>query len=99
VSEALEYFFKSYLHEDWEVDHDDVGAVIADFAASDPHQVPGAHDEAAELLSRDLDEGELEAELKAIGLDSYYPPGDDMTYRGFLEVLAERLSGPGLPST
>ena len=87
----FEYLVKGYFHQDWQIEGENARAVLDFFASSDPHMVAGARDAAADMLARNLAEQELEAELEAAGLD-YYPPGDGMTYREWLELVVERLT-------
>jgi hypothetical protein len=91
-SDPLELLFKGYFHQDWTLEGETARDVLQAFRDDEPEPVvQQARDQVLELLSRDLDDHELEEELhERLGLQ-YYPPGDGLSHRQWLEQVAEVL--------
>jgi hypothetical protein len=81
-----------YLHQDWDLDHatvwDAVRAFLRDATAADAQ---AATRQAADLRDAGLAEEELARIVNAeLGI-VYWPPGDDLTFRGWLDELVRVL--------
>jgi hypothetical protein len=99
----LRLLMSGYFDEDWDLNGETAMEVLRSFREDEPEPVvQHAYDQVVELLSRNLEEPELEAELERLGL-GYYPPGDGLTHREWLEQVAEVLrserprNGRGVP--
>jgi hypothetical protein len=77
-----------YLHQDWDLDHDTIwDAVLAFISDATADEVRAAAQQAADLRDAGLAEEELAGIVNAeLGID-YWPPGDDLTFRGWLDEL------------
>ena len=89
----LELLLSVYFCEDWDIFGETPMDVLKAFREDEPDLVVQlAYEQVVELLARDLDEPELEAELERLGL-CYYPPGEGLTHRQWLEQVARFLEG------
>jgi hypothetical protein len=89
----LELLLSVYFCEDWDLFGETATAVLRSFREDEPELVvQRAYEQVVELLARDLEEAELEAELERLGL-RYHPPGDGLTHRQWLEQVAGFLEG------
>jgi contact-dependent growth inhibition (CDI) system CdiI-like immunity protein len=80
-----------YFDQDWDLNGNTPLDVLESFRDDEPDPVvQQAYDEVVGLLSRNLEEPELEEELDRLGLQ-YYPPGDGLTHRQWLEQVADIL--------
>lgn len=88
---TLENFFSAWFHQDWAVEHDDPGAVVAAYReAEDDERIARARDELQRLLARDLDEDALGAAVRGLG-GEYDPTRDGQPWRDWLASVLERL--------
>lgn len=87
----LELLMSVYFDEEFDLEGKTAMDVLKSFREDEPEPVvQRAYDQVVELLSRDLDEAELEAELERLGL-RYYPPGEGLSHRAWLEQVAQVL--------
>jgi hypothetical protein len=87
----LELLMSVYFDQDWDLEGETAIEKLKSFREDEPDPVvQRAYEQVVELLAQDLDEPELEAELYRHGL-RYYPPGDGMTHRQWLEQVAQVL--------
>jgi hypothetical protein len=87
----LRLLMSSYFDEDWDLNGGTAMEVLRSFREDEPEPVvQRAYDQVVELLSRNLEEPELEAELERLGL-GYNPPGDGLSHREWLEQVASVL--------
>jgi CdiI immunity protein len=88
----LELLMSVYFDEDWDLEGKTPTQLLESFRDDEPEPVvQRAYDQVVELLSQDLDDAELEQELHdRLGL-RYYPPGDGLTHREWLEQVARAL--------
>jgi hypothetical protein len=95
--DAFATLLQAYFNQDWDLDADDPREVLDNFVRDEREtDVHVAAASAARLLDAARDEATLEARLRAAGLEFYDPAGDGMTFRQFVELVAERLSAePG----
>ena len=90
--DALAYLMSAYFHQDWDLDGGTVTDTVDQFSG-EPADLRGAcADQIAEIVRRDLPEGELREQLVAWGCD--YRAGDtDEDYRRWLlDVRAHILT-------
>lgn len=88
---ALENFLAAYFHQDWQVEHDDAGAVVAYYLASeDDAAIADVRGELARLSAQGLDEAALGERLTALGSE-YDPTRDGGTWQGWLRTLVARF--------
>lgn len=81
-----------YFHQDWTIDGGTPEEIIRRFAQeAEPHALVQAHEVTLELLRRFSDEAKLRSQIERLGT-GFYPPGINMTYRGWLELVASELS-------
>ncbi|WP_242110025.1 contact-dependent growth inhibition system immunity protein [Luteimonas aquatica] len=84
---ALENFLAAYFHQDWRMEHDTPGAVVAYYLDSeDAEQVAEVRADLARLAARELDEAALAQQLRELGSE-YDPTLDGGTWRGWLQAL------------
>ncbi len=84
---ALENFLAAYFHQDWRLEHETPGAVVAYYLDNeDEEQVAEVRDDLARLSARDLDETALAQQLRELG-GEYDPTLDGATWRGWLAGL------------
>lgn len=82
----------AYFHQDWIIEGPDASSVIERFARdSEPAELLTARDEVRALLGSGLSERGLEKKLRQMGLN-YLPEPDGMTYRMWLEFVADKLA-------
>jgi uncharacterized membrane protein len=93
-SDPFGLLLKGYFHQDWTLDGKTALEVLQSFRDDEPEPVVRqARQEAADLLAKNLDEAALENELERRGLQ-YYPPGDGLTHRAWLEQVVETFALP-----
>ena len=85
----------AYLHQDWPLDHEDVWDAVQEFARqSSASDLAAALTRAERLRAEDLgEEGLRRVLVDDIGL-GYWPPGDGLTFRTWLDQLIEVLADP-----
>jgi hypothetical protein len=95
---TLEYLFKAYYHQNWAALHPDIQgnlkytAPVDEYKSKNPQaRILATIDELQLVLSQDLSEEQLKELTKKLG-SFYYPPGDKMRYREWLENILAILS-------
>lgn len=93
-SQALTELVAGYLNQDWPLDYATVWDAVRAFCDEEPPTVVAqARNQALQLL-RSVDS---EEELKRVLVDElgsgYWPPGENLTFREWLERVVSALSG------
>jgi hypothetical protein len=90
---ALERLVAGYLNQDWPEDFASVWEAVDAFRRDEgPDTAAAARREVASLLAAPHSEEDLRQLLvEQLGC-GYWPPGDGLTFGGWLAVLADRLS-------
>lgn len=87
----LGQFFGGYLHEDWPVEYPGAWAAVQAYVSETTLESrAAAKEELSTLLYNSDSEEQLRAAVERVLL-SYYPPGDGMTYRAWLEKVERYL--------
>lgn len=88
----FEILVKAYFNQDWDLEGATAREVVESFATrSSRADVVAARDGAADLLASASDEAELVAALDELGLE-YDPDYEDLTHRGWLQLVVDRLT-------
>lgn len=92
---ALENLLGGYVNQDWDLDYSDVWEAVRAFIGDQPGSVV---DEARSQLWELLNSNKSEEDLKRVLISEigcgYWPPGDGLTFRTWLEGVAQYLGKP-----
>ncbi len=94
---TLSEFVAGFLHQDWPDDFATVDDVAREYLALEPHKASTLARDVRTLLDGDHSEDDLRRILEGLG-SQYWPPGDGITHREYLQGLLGIAETGGPPS-